>query len=56
MNPWPLLGRADVYQKLHWRGMSLSLRYWQLQAILRRDRVDERETLTAAVSRASHYS
>jgi hypothetical protein len=31
--------------------------YWQLQAIMRHERVDERETtLTAAVNRASHYS
>jgi hypothetical protein len=30
--------------------------YWHLQAIMRRERADQRETLTAAVSRASHYS
>jgi hypothetical protein len=30
--------------------------YWKLQQIIRRERADQRETLTAAVSRASHYS
>jgi hypothetical protein len=31
--------------------------HWRLVAILRRERVDERsETLTGAISRASHYS
>jgi hypothetical protein len=32
--------------------------YWKLQAILRRERVEERsaEPLTAVVSKASHYS